>query len=89
MLCSQIRKDAHTTLRRGPPVGPQDDYMDVMLVDLLAHVMVHVGKSTRKRDRWGPIAKLACVSCVKDKKSCHALCDHVRSGIIVVRFKKV
>ena len=33
-------------------------------------------------------AKLACVSCVKDKQSCHALCDHARSGIIVVRFQK-
>ena len=45
----------------GPPVGSQDDYMDVLLVDLLAHVMVHVGKSTRKRDRWDRSAKLACL----------------------------
>ena len=25
--CSKIRKDDHTTLRKGLPVGPQHDYM--------------------------------------------------------------
>ena len=88
VLCLKMRKDARTALRRGPNLGPQDDNMDVLLVDLLAHVIVHLGKSTRKRDRWGPIGQVACVSCVKDKQSCHTLCDHVRSGIIVVRFQK-
>ena len=48
--------------------GPQDDYMDVLLIHLLvlAHVMVLVVKSTRKRDRWGPFGQVACVICVKD-----------------------
>ena len=45
-------KDAHTALRRGPPVGPQDDYMDVLLVDLVCMLWYMLGNLFANEIDW-------------------------------------
>ena len=53
--------------------------------------LVHVGKSTRKCNRWGPIGSIALLLQLSSStnKKCHTLCNHAWSAWALSAFTKV